>query len=378
MPEIAIISNSAFSVVNFRKQLIEDIRARGWETYVLAPDFNEDFRSILAEIGAVTVDIRMSRTGLNPVGDSLTLVNLVKELRNISPDITFSYGIKPVVYGVVASRWAGVPDRYAMVAGLGTLYVENGHTRNVKNKLLRKTADLMYRFSLKSARKVFFHNPDDIRLFETTNIIGPEKSVLINGSGVDTEYYRTDTVQTDPPTFTLASRLIKEKGIIEFVECARRLKEKYPDLPPRFILLGDTDLNPNSIDRNRLEQWAREEIVEWPGHVDDVKPWLEKTSVFVLPTYYREGTPKSILEAMSMGRAVITTDTPGCRETVRHAVNGFFVPPENPGALVEACERFIQNPGLIGRMGRKSREMAVQKYDIRKVNRTILAEMGLV
>ncbi len=378
MPQnLAIISNSAFSVVNFRKRLIKDIIAKGWKVTILAPDFNSYFRGILKKIGAVPVDIQMARTGLNPMGDIYSFVKLVRILKSIAPDITFSYGIKPVIHGLTASRMAGIPKRFGMVAGLGTLYVNSDKNPTVKSRFLKSTANLLYKISIKSANKVFFHNPDDIRLFEHKKIIEKGKSVLLNGSGVDIEYYQSDHFQTDPVTFTLVSRLIKEKGIHEFVECARFLKEKYRDRTLRFILLGDTDLNPNSVESDQLYKWVEDKIIEWPGHVEEVKHWLEETSVFVLPTYYREGTPKSILEAMAMGRPVVTTDSPGCREAVKDGINGLYVPPRDSESIAAACEKFIRNPDLIEKMGRESRKIATEKYDIRDVNEQMLSVMGI-
>jgi glycosyltransferase involved in cell wall biosynthesis len=376
MSKVAIISNNAFSLVNFRTHFIKDLVANDRKVYALAPDFTDYERKHIRIIGAEPVDYFMDRTGQNAFKDVRSLVSLVKTLKKITPDISFSYGIKPVVYGLWASRLANVDKRYAMVAGLGTLYVDRDN-ETLKEKGRKKLADYLYKFSLPFADKVFFQNPDDIELFTDKNIINPAKACLIKGSGVDIDHYRTNHIQKDPLRFTLVSRLIKEKGIYEFVEAARIIKSQYPQKDIKFILLGGVDANLNSVREAELNEWVDDEIIEWPGHVDDVKGWLEKTSVFVLPTYYREGTPKSILEAMAMGRPVITTDMPGCREAVKHQKNGVLIEPKNVQQLVDAMKQFITNTLLIDTYGKESRKMAVARYDVKEVNKKILHTIGI-
>jgi glycosyltransferase involved in cell wall biosynthesis len=172
-----------------------------------------------------------------------------------------------------------------------------------------------------------------------------------------------------------AGRLLREKGVLEFVEAARRIKAKYPET--RFIVLGGLDTNPGAIPRKKVEGWVKEGLIEWPGHVADVRPYLAQASVFVLPSYYREGVPRSIQEAMAMARPIITTDAPGCRETVIQGVNGFLVPVRDVDALVSAMERFINEPELIERMGKESRRIAEERFDVHKINRVLLEAMGL-
>ncbi len=376
MPKIAIISNSAFSVVNFRANFIKDMVARGCTVYALAPDYTTKERDCLKDIGAIAVDFYMDRTAQNVLKDVRSLGSLVKTLKKIKPDITFSYGIKPVVYGLWAARIIKIEKRYAMVAGLGTLYVD-WEQSSLKKRLRQKLADYLYKLSLPFADKVFFQNPDDIELFKRKRIIQDEQPVLLNGSGVDVNHYHSDGLPQHEITFTLVSRLIKEKGVYEFVESARQLRSKYPEKDINFILLGDVDANPNSVQSSELRGWVNDGILQWPGHVDEVKPWLEKTSVFVLPTYYREGTPKSILEAMAMSRPIITTDMPGCREAVRDGQNGYLIEPKNAEQLVSAMEKFIREPELIGQMGAESRKIAVARYDVKDVNRCLMENMGL-
>lgn len=369
MIKIAIISNSAFSVVNFRKRLIEDFSARGWKVYVLAPDFNDKFRNALAASGAATVDIKMARTGINPFADLGSLYSLSSVLKHISPSVTFSYGIKPVIYGMIASKIAGISNRFAMVAGLGTMYVDEVKV-TFRRSALKRMVNLMYRFSLRYARKVFFQNDDDIQLFVMKNIVSEEKVIKINGSGVDINEFEMCFTDNDPVIFILISRLIKEKGIYEYIEAAREIKRSNPDT--EFILVGDRDLNPGSVDHSELIHWVEEGLIEWPGHVDDVRPWLRRAGVFVLPTYYREGIPKSILEAMAMGKPVITTNVPGCREAVSNGENGFLIKPKDVECLIKVMKHFIRKPEIIKKMGSKSRQLAVEKFNVTEVNKKII------
>lgn len=369
MKKIAIISNSAFSTVNFRKRLIEDLTANGWTVYVLAPDFNNKYRNILEAAGAIPVDIRMVRTGMNPAGDLRSLYSLATTLKRISPDATFSYGIKPVIYGLIASRIASVSNRYAMIAGLGLLYVDQ-EPLSRRRKFLKWMANLMYTFSLRYAEKVFFQNFEDIDLFVGKNMIPGNKAVKLNGTGVDIDEFKPAMAERGTVTFILVSRLIKEKGIYDYVEAANRIKKNQPGVA--FILLGDRDENPNSVELSDLKKWVAEGVIEWPGHVDDVRPWLRKSSVFVLPTYYREGIPKSILEAMAMGLPVITTDIPGCREAVIDGVNGILIPPKDIESLTKAMTCFITEPEQVQMMGAKSRLRAKEFFDVTEVNKKII------
>lgn len=376
MPTITIISNSAFSLVNFRSHFIKDLVNTGCEVFALAPDFTEDFRTPIEKAGATPIDIFMERTGQKVTKDLKAVFSIYKTLKELDPDITFSYGIKPVIYGLWASRLAKVEKRYAMIAGLGTVYV-NRENVTLKDKVTKKVANLLYKSAFRFVDQVFFQNPDDIRLFAKKGIVDIDQTTLINGSGVDLEYFSPNYKQQDAFTFTLVSRLIKEKGIYEFVDAARKINEEYPQKNLEFILLGDVDSNPHSVLESELESWVNKGIILWPGHVKNVKEWLDRTSVFVLPTYYREGTPKSILEAMSMGLPVITTDMPGCKEAVIDGENGFLIPPRDVSALTKAMAKFIEKPSLISSMGTQSRKIAVEKYDVRMINKELLAGMGL-
>lgn len=370
---IAIIGNQGFSLINFRSPLISEIVARGHRVYALAPDFDAETEAQIRALGAEPVSISLSRTGLNPFRDVADVVRLRKVLAGLDLDTVLSFAIKPVIYGTLAARLAGIPNRFALIAGLGYAFGE-GARAGLRNALVHYTARGLYRFALSQAEKVFMQNPDDADDFVRLGIVGRDKIVPVNGTGVELDRWPPLPPVAEPPTFMLAARLLAEKGVFDYVEAARLIKARTP--AARFLLLGALDSNPTGITGAQVEKWVAEGIIEWPGHVP-VRPWLAQASVFVLPSYYREGVPRSIQEAMASARPIITTDAPGCRETVIDGVNGYLVPPRDPAAVAAAMERFIAEPGLIASMGRESRRLAEARFDVREVNAAMIEAMGL-
>lgn len=374
MKTIAVIGNQAFSLVNFRGRLICDLVGSGMRVLALAPDFSEETRAAVIASGAVPVEYHLSRVGMNPLRDAADFFYLVRLLRRLQPDVVLSYSIKPVIYGMLAAWLAGVPRRFAMIEGLGFVFTDSVYRAVFQRRLLRGLVSLLYRISLAMADGVFFLNQDDIEEFVQRKLVCAQKVCRINGTGVDLDEWRSAPPVLEPVCFLLAARLLREKGILEFVEAARRIKKIHPYV--RFVLLGGLDQNPGGFSRAEAEGWVREGVIEWPGHVD-IKPWLARASVFVLPSYYREGLPRSTQEAMAMARPVITTDAPGCRETVVDGENGFLVPIRDVGALVEKMLKFIENRELITKMGKKSRELAEARFDVRKINADIMRVMNI-
>ncbi|MCR4420381.1 MAG: glycosyltransferase family 4 protein [Clostridia bacterium] len=371
MSRIIIVSHYTRSLLNFRRELIEEMVGLGHEVIALGPE--QGFEAQLEALGARYVPIPLRRTSLNPAGDLPTLAALVRLMRDTRPDIVFSYAAKPVIYGSLAARLAGVRRVHSMITGLGSAFIGEGDWRG---RVLAGAVASLYRLALANNSAVFFQNPDDARLFEDWALL-PERcrAVVIPGSGVNLTRFPYADAPVQPVSFLLAARLIRHKGIVEYVQAARMLKPRYPTV--RFGLIGPFDTNLSALRRDEVERWAAEGVIEYLGETDDIYPYLAACSVYVLPSY-REGTPRSVLEAMAVGRPIITTDAPGCRETVVEGLNGFLVPPRDSMALAVAMERFVQNPGIIRDMGRKSREMAEEKYDVRQVNRIILDTMGLV
>ncbi len=372
---IVIIGNQAFSLINFRGSLIRAMVEKKYEVVALAPDYNNKTKNQIKALGAVPMDYYLSRTGLNPFQDVYTFLQLFFLLRKLKPDMVLSYAVKPVIYGILAAWLARVPRRFALIEGLGYSFTHIGKKKNLKKKIIHQIVYILYRFSLPCATKVFFLNKDDLLEFISLGVINSQKAYLLGPIGVDIQdFYFTPFVKK-PVTFLLVARLLREKGIYEFVEAARRIKSKYPNT--RFLVVGGLDPNPGSIKREEVESWVKEGVIEWPGHVEDVRPWISQASVFVLPSFYREGVPRSIQEAMAMGRPVITTDVPGCRETVIDGINGFLVPAQDVKALVQTMERFIQKPELIEKMGKESRRIAEERFDVHKINTRFLHELGL-
>jgi glycosyltransferase involved in cell wall biosynthesis len=366
---VALLGNQAFSILNFRGHLIRELVRRGFEVYALAPDYTDETRRELEDLGARPVDIKMSRTGLNPILDLFALVQLTLTLRELDSRSFLAFAAKPVIYGTIAAWLAGIPNRFAMVEGLGYVFIGNG----AKQRLLRPLVTTLYRLALGRARKVFILNDDDVADFKRWRLIRNDQIERIDGIGLDLDAWPPAPTVADPVTFLFVGRLIRDKGISEFIEAARRLKRRHPDC--RFVVLGNVDANPKSVSEDEARTWVTEGLVEWPGQVK-VRPWMEKASVFVLPSY-REGLPRSTQEAMAMARPVITTDVPGCRDTVIDSINGFLVPPRDSQAIADAMARFVEHPELIATMGEESRKAAEARFDVHKINDRILSIMQL-
>jgi len=371
---ICIIGNQAFSLLNFRGPLIADMIAIGHEVFAFAPDYDKDKRTEVRALGAEPVDYSLSRTGMNPMRDATDMLRLAFLLRRLKPDITLGYAIKPVIYGTLAAWLAQVPRRFAMIEGLGYIFTPTEGLEPLKRRLLRVAVCILYATAFRHANRVFFLNNDDIEVFLKSQQVSLEKVFHLGGIGVDLDYWKPAAPVMKPVTFLLAARLLREKGIVEYAKAAHLIKQKHRNT--RFVLLGGLDTNPGALSRKEIEAWVDKGILEWPGHVPDVRIWLAQASVFVLPSY-REGVPRSTQEAMAMARPIITTDAPGCRETVIDSENGFLVSVRDAGALAAAMERFILQPELIDTMGQASRRIAEERFDVHKINQVILREMGI-
>ncbi|VUZ26304.1 N,N'-diacetylbacillosaminyl-diphospho-undecaprenol alpha-1,3-N-acetylgalactosaminyltransferase [uncultured Comamonas sp.] len=361
---IALITSHAQSLVNFRSLLIHSLHAQGLQVFALAPNFDERTRTAMQALGAMPVDCPMERTGMNPLRDAINTWRMTRLLQHLQPDVTLSYFIKPVIFGTLAAWLAGVPHRFAMVEGLGFVFTPTGDVLPVKRRLLKRLVLWLYKLGISRAKQVIFLNPDDLSELEAAGALPPGKGFLLGGIGVDLAHWVPTPPVLQPPTFMLVARLLREKGVEQYAAAARIVKQKYPQA--RFILLGGLDDNPGAITETDVQAWVTEGILEWHGHTP-VQPWMAQTSVFVLPSF-REGVPVSTQEAMAMSRAVITTDVPGCRQTVIDGVNGFLVPPHDVQALAEKMQLFIEQPDLIATMGQASRRLAEERFDVHEVN----------
>jgi len=368
-PLFSIVSHYAPSVINFRGPLIKAMCAAGMNVHVLAPDWNKQTEAATHELGACSVRFRLSRAGLNPVADLLTLWDLWRHFKAQKPDVVFTCAAKTNVWGMLAAALVGVPHRVAMVEGMGYAFTEGANGTSAKQRLVGAVLTGLYRMAFRLAHKVVVLNPDDAEDLQRLCGLDPSKTVLLGGIGVPLPDWPMQPPHTQPMTFTMIARLLREKGVLEFLQAARLVKAQYPQV--RFCLLGGLDENPGALSQADIQPWLDDGTVEWPGQVN-VKPWLAQTSVFVLPSY-REGVPRSTQEAMAMGRPVITTDVPGCRETVVDGFNGYMVPPRDARALAAAMRRFIENPSLLATMGTESRRLAEERFDVDKINRKLMA-----
>lgn len=375
-----MISSFLPSVLNFRGKLLKEIATQDYEIHIMAPEFAsfpEELQKLEA-LGYHLHEIPMQRTGTNLIADLKLLKNLYQKIRQLQPDYVLSYTIKPVIYGTLASWLAKVPHRFALITGLGYAFqnVESG-----KRSLFQKMVHGLYAQALKHSDKVFFQNPDDLKLFQDMQLLDANKpNVVVNGSGVNVQDFDVMPLPKNAQgqvkaSFSLIARLLGDKGVREYAEAARIIKGQYPEA--EFHLVGWIDDNPSAISQTELDTWIADGRLKFWGKLSDVRPAIAESSVYVLPSY-REGTPRTVLEAMAMGRAVITTDAPGCRETVSNGVNGYLVGVKSVDDLVQAMQYFIEDPKLIESMGQRSREIALNKYDVHQVNQHMLTEMQLI
>ncbi|CAG34760.1 glycosyltransferase family 4 protein [Desulfotalea psychrophila] len=370
---VLLIASFPDSLIKFRGPLIDALLARRLEVHVAVPNLAEGdaIHQALTGKGVSVHVIGLQRTGVNPVADLSTILELYRLMIKIKPRFVLGYTIKPVVYGSLAAWLARVPRRFALITGLG--YAFTGQAGG-KRGLLKTLIQRLYRFALGRVDKVFFQNPDDEELFRKLGILSAKvASRIVNGSGVDVAEYQ-QVLLPKSPHFLLIARLLGDKGVREYVQAAVQVKIIYPQA--QFQLVGWIDDNPDAIKRQELDDWVAAGTVEYLGKLDDVRPAIAGCGVYVLPSY-REGTPRTVLEAMAMGRAVITTDAPGCRETVIDGLNGYLVSVKSVAALVDVMQKFIENPELVAEMGAESRRIAEEKYDVHKVNAHMLSEMGI-
>lgn len=367
-----LVAGFAESILTFRGPLIAALKARGLEVHVAAPflDVGEKILGDLVAEGIIVHDIPMLRTGTNPVADFKTLWALWSLMRHIQPEFVLSYTIKPVVYASLAAWLVGVPRRFALITGLGYAFQGDGRRRR-----LQALVQWLYTLALSRVDKTFFQNPDDEALFRSRGILNiGASSHVVNGSGVDLNLFPLAPLPPGPPRFLMIARLLGDKGVREYATAASIIRAAHPSI--RCSLVGWIDSNPDSIAQAELDEWVAKRDVEFLGKMSDVRAALADCTVYVLPSY-REGTPRTVLEALATGRAVITTDAPGCRETVVDDDNGFLVPVKSVDALVVAMERFVNDPQLATRMGARGFRMAQIKYDVHKINAVMLGEMGI-
>ena len=372
--KVFILGGLQSSLLNFRKELIKDFVQAGWRVVGCAPENNPNLIPELEKIQVKYHSVPMHRNGMNPLNDIIYKKELTKVILQEKPDLFLSYTVKPVIFGSMAAKRAGCPSIAALITGLGYSFSDE---KDLKQRIIYTVVKNLYKKGLKNCNTIFFQNHDDKNLFSDLGIL-PKRAIVkvVSGSGVDLDhYYKTPSV-TDPVTFLYMARLIKAKGIKEYILAASHLKERYPQ--SRFLILGNNEKgNPDAIEPELLKSNVDNGTVEYLGSTNDVRSVLGSSSVFVLPTYYREGIPRSILEAMAMAKPIITTDSPGCRETVSLGKNGFLVQRKNLTELIQSMEYFLKDKKQIEAMGEESYRIAVDRFDVKKVNKSILDALNI-
>ena len=366
--KFVMISPKNRTVYNFRGDLIKEIVGKGYEVVVTGPD-RTDVDKIEA-LGARFKEIPMEKTGTSISSDLKYFEELTRFLKEENPDVTLGYTVKPVVYGAMAAKRAGVKNINCLITGGGYTFV----SRSVKARILGMIVRNLYRVGLLSATNVIFQNKDDLQEFSTKRLVNKRKCFYVNGSGVNTNWFEP-VPMPEEPTFFMLSRLLRSKGVGEYLEAARSVKKQYPHA--QFKLLGKYEyVMQDAMNQDYVESFIKDGTIERFEETDDVRPYYEMCSVYVLPSY-REGTPRTVLEAMAMGRPIITTDTQGCRETVIDGVNGFLVPIKDSDAIAEKMIWFIEHPEAVWKMGQQSCQYASEKFDVNKVNAEMIRIMNL-
>lgn len=353
---IAVAANSSWNIVNFRGGLIRALKQAGYQPVVIAPA-EEASAERIDQLGVEHIILDLNRSGINPVADARLFLAYRTILRKLRPVAFLGFTIKPNIYGSLAARTLGIPA-IANISGLGTVFLRRG--------ALLKVVTPLYRLALRRAEVVFFQNPDDFALFRTLKIVSEKQARLLPGSGIDLELFRPRPLPPGPPTFLLVARLLGDKGVREFAAAARIVRLQHPDV--RFQLLGPIDEgNRTAVTRTELEQWVADGVVEYVGAAQDVRPFIEQATAIVLPSY-REGLPRSLLEAAAMARPLIATDVPGCREVVKHGVNGFLCAARSAGDLALAIGRLCEMTAAEHRaMGAASRALVEKRFSERLV-----------
>ena len=367
--KIMVLSSFTTSLFWFRIDMMKSFLAAGCEVVAVGDGPEEEWEPKFRELGIRYRQISVQRNGMNPFHDLKTLFAIYRLLGQERPDKIFSYQAKTVIYGGIAAWLRGIREVYPMIAGVGSAFLGEG----LKRKLLRTVLVMEYKLGLANAKKIFFQNRDDLKVFTDNKILKEERVVMINGSGVNLSQFSVTSLP-EKISFLCISRLIRDKGVWEYLEACREIRKRHPEVG--CVLVGPYDTNPSAIQPEELQGFIDDGSVEYAGPQKNVAPFLQNCTAYVLPSYH-EGTPKTVLEAMASGRPAITTDAPGCRETVTDGVNGYLVPVKDVDAIVAAMEKMIAEPQENVRMAKAARQIAEEKYDVNKVNLAIRKTMGI-
>lgn len=368
--KIIIIGGLPSSLINFRGDLISQFVKDGHEVVSMAANAECDIVNQIESLGTRFIPYPVKRNGLNPLSDLKVLISLWRVFKEEKPDVILSYTIKPVIWGGLAARFYGKARFYGLITGLGFAFQRGGFKRN----LLGNIATNLYKLTLAKASSIIFQNPDNQKVFIEKKIVPLKRTNRVYGSGVNVSRYENSPLLDGTPIFLTIARLLGEKGLREYAKAAEIVKLRYPEAI--FQLVGPEDPSPDGISINEVMEWHNSGAVEYMGGTDDVRPFINNCHVFVLASYH-EGMPRTVLEAMSIGRPILTTNVEGCRETVVEGINGYLVPKQDAQALAEKMIWFIEHKHEWSEMAKQSRQMAEDKFDVHKVNESLLKIMQL-
>ncbi|MEM7013138.1 MAG: glycosyltransferase family 4 protein [Verrucomicrobiota bacterium] len=388
--KILILTGDAKTLIYHRGELIKSFAAQGLKVVAAASQDLDYVSKFMMAQGGHYRTVNLDRTSLNPLHDIKAILSIQRLIRQEKPDIIFSYAIKSVIYGSILAKLNGVAHRYALVPGLGYAFTPDG---TWKQRFVCWASTALYSLALRCVDKVFLQNHDDDKLLRERNILPtriPSHVTLGSGVKLDEFQYQQRDFQSGPLRCVLVTRLLRKKGVVEFAEASRLLKDRECDI--QFDLVGPLDSSPDGIPAEQVRNWEEEGLLTYHGETRDVASFLNQAHIFVLPTYYREGVPRSILEALSSGLAIVTTDAVGSRETVRltksgriekengadviQGENGFLVRPHSADAVAQVLQLMNGNRARVAELGRASRMLAEQQFDVRRVNAGILNQMG--
>ncbi len=375
--KIIILGTIAYSFYGFRADLIQELVRQQHTVYAFTSEYTQDELKKIEMLGAIPVTYSLNRGGLNPLADITAAYHLSKVIKKIAPDVVFSYFSKPVIFGTLAAKIAKVPQVVGMLEGLGYCFTDQPEGLSKKVKVIKGIQVLLYKIALPRLNRLIFLNTDDPNDLLKRYKIQVKQVNVLGGIGLNLSQYKYQSIINieEPIKFLFIGRLLKEKGVHDLISAIKIVKKIYPEA--YFTILGEIDAsNMGALQKSELDELIASNIVNYPGYVDNVKDWIANHHVFVLPSY-REGVPRSTQEAMAIGRPIITTDVPGCRETVIDGVNGFLVEKWNPKALAEKMIYFIEHPEQIKEMGDESYKLAQEKFDADKVNKRLINMLGL-
>lgn len=355
---IFLCGNTAWSMYNFRSGLIKTLIADGYDISVLAP--SDSFTKKLVDIGCKTIDVPFKGNGINPFAELKLLLRFIEIYKNESPDLVINYTIKPNIYSTIAARIAGIPS-IAVTTGLGFSFTNKS--------VVSKIAKLLYKFSLSFANKVWFLNADDRQVFLDQKIIEESKSDILYGEGISMQHFMPvrDNKQNHHFKFILIARMLRDKGVIEFVEAAKIITSSNPRV--KFQLLGFCDVeNPSAINRKEIDSWVEDGFIDYLGVTDDVREFIASSDCVVLPSYYREGIPRILMEASAMEKPIITTDNVGCKEVIIDGVTGYLCNVKDVDSLVNACKKILSSSeSELSQMGLEGRRFVSERFSEEKV-----------